>query len=306
LSNQMEIDTARFIEYAPKDFFYMTVHDPTPPSLEGGEKTKWEPDPGVQPAPSWMAGLWRTVTGGVEVLDVEPARATFRIRAGTKEPDPNAERSQGKATAARAHELDADDAHRVLFALTLGASEAKHPRGLVTDGKIALAVSGAEHQALLTSSEEGALAIVPAKELATVPPRTDAVELPLLLDDGKEVKAHTSSRVPPSADPHAPAGRARAALGLAPNGRVFVARATGSTVGVDALATALKHAGCTKAVLLDRGSGSHGALFRAGTTTPPRSRYEESTLYAMGKALLPRGFRFEAVHPVEQAPPKKK
>ena len=35
LSTQMEIDTARYIEYAPKDFFYMTLHDPTPPPIEG-------------------------------------------------------------------------------------------------------------------------------------------------------------------------------------------------------------------------------------------------------------------------------
>lgn len=292
LTNQMEIDTARFIEYAPKDFFYMTMHDPTPPAIEseGERRSKWEPDPGVQPAPSWMAGLWRTVVGGVEVLDIEPARASFRVRAGTKEPD-------AKTGAARAHELDADDAHRVLFALTLGASETKHPRGLVTDGKIALAVSGAEHHALLTASEEGALTIVSAKELSNVPRHVDAVELPLLLEDGKEVKTHGGGGGMP--------GRGRAALGLAPSGRIFVARTTGSAAGVDSLVTALKHAGCTKAVLLDRGTGSHGVLFRAGTTTPPRSRYEESTLYAMGKALLPRGFRFEAIHPVEQAPKKK-
>jgi len=296
LSTQMEIDTARYIEYAPKDFFYLTVHDPTPPSIDGsgGEKgsdrTKWEPDPGVQPAPSWLAGIWRTVVSGVEVVDIEPARATFRVRAGTKEPD-------SKSGAARSHELDADDAHRVLFALTIGASDTKHPRGLATDGKIALPIAGAEHHALLTASEDGALAIVPAKEHATIPAKVDAVELPLLLDEGKETKAHGSSALP---------GRARAALGLAPSGRVFIARTTGSSAGTDALATALKHAGCTKAVLLDRGTGSHGVFYRAGTTTPPRSRYEESTLYAMGKALLPRGFRFESMHPVEQAPPKKK
>ena len=59
-----------------------------------------------------------------------------------------------------------------------------------------------------------------------------------------------------------------------------------------------------RAVLVDRGAGGHGALFRAGTEAPPRSRYEDTTLYAVARPMLPRGFRFEAVNKVE--PPKKK
>jgi hypothetical protein len=47
-------------------------------------------------------------------------------------------------------------------------------------------------------------------------------------------------------------------------------------------------------------------MYRAGTDTPPRSHYEDSTLYAMGKPLLPRGFKFEAEKPVEPPTPKKK
>ena len=172
LDKQMEIDTARYIEYAPKDFFYMTLHDPTPPSLEAvdvgrstgegtgkAERTHWEPDPGVQPAPAWMAGLWHASAGGVEILEIEPARASFRVRAGTAEPD-------SKTGAARAHELADDDAHRVLFALTLGTSEAKHLRGLATDGRIALPMSGVEHSAALVASEDGQLTIATARDLA--------------------------------------------------------------------------------------------------------------------------------------------
>jgi len=282
LDKQMEIDTARYIEYAPKDFFYMTLHDPTPPALEGSERT-WEPDPGVQPAPAWMAGLWHTMAGGVDVLEIEPARASFRIRAGTKEPD-------AKSGAARSSELAEDDAHRVLFALTLGTSDAKRLVGLATDGRIALPMSLAEPSAALVANEEGQITIVPTRTLASVPAKTDAAELPLLLDDGRAVVGHRG---------------ARAALGLTRAGRVYVARtATESTA--ERLAEVLKHAGCTQAVLLDRGAGSAGLLSRAGTTTPPRSRYEDSTLYAMGKPLLPRGFRFESTHPVEAPAAKKK
>jgi len=296
LDKQMEIDTARYIEYAPKDFFYMTLHDPTPPSLESdkgdkAEKTAWEPDPGVQPAPQWMAGLWHASVGGVEVLEIEPARASFRVRAGTAEPD-------AKTGATRAHELSDDDAHRVLFALTLGTSDAKHLRGLATDGRIALPMSGVEHSAALVASEDGMLTIASPRELAAVPAHVDAVELPLLIDDGKLLAVSSA------------ASRARAALGLTPAGRVYVARMMGgggaAGSGAEALAETLKRAGCTRAVLLDRGAGVHGSLFRAGTATPPRSRYEETTLYAMGKPLLPRGFRFESTHPVEPPAPKKK
>ena len=293
LDKQMEIDTARYIEYAPKDFFYMTLHDPTPPSLEGAA---WEPDPGVQPAPAWMAGLWHaTAANGVDVLEIEPARASFRVRAGTGEPD-------AKTGATRAHELADDDAHRVLFALTLGVSDAKRLRGLATDGRVALPMSSAEHSAALVASEDGQLTIAGARELASVPAHVDAVELPLLIDDGKVLAAsHAGSR-------------ARAALGLTTAGRVYVARimsagvgaGAGAGAGVEAMAEMLKRAGCARAVLLDRGAGVHGSVFRAGTATPPRSRYEETTLYAMGKPLLPRGFRFESRHPVEPPAPKKK
>jgi hypothetical protein len=124
-----------------------------------------------------------------------------------------------------------------------------------------------------------------------VPAHTDAVELSLLIDEGKLV---TSSR-----------SHAQAALGITPAGRIYIARSTAGTATIEGLGELLKRAGCTEAVLLDRGAGTHGALFRAGTSTPPRSRYEDTTLYAMGKPLLPRGFRFESTHPVEP-PPKKK
>jgi hypothetical protein len=70
------------------------------------------------------------------------------------------------------------------------------------------------------------------------------------------------------------------------------------------VASVLKRAGCVRAVVLDRGAGPHATLFRAGTSAPPKSRYEETTLYAMSKPLLPRGFRFEPKNPYE--PPKKK
>jgi hypothetical protein len=298
LTREMEIDTDRYLLYAPKDFFYMMLHDPRPPALEG---TEWEPDPGAQPAPAWMAGLWRGRSGNVELLDIEPARASFRARAGTKEPDKEKERSRERrkhdddetpapaAAPARGTVLSEDDAHRVLFALTLGTSETRHLRGLVVDGQAVIPPSGDKNNGLLVISEDGALSIHRGGD--AVPSDGDVVELPLLLDEGAPVGTRIAAH-----------GHAIAALGTTAAGRVFVARGA----SVDDLGAALKRAGCTRAVLLDRGVGTEGAIYRAGTSTPPRSRYEETTLYAMGKALLPRGFRFEATNPVEPPTPKKK
>ncbi len=300
LTKEMEIDTDRYLLYAPKDFFFMMLHDPHPVvPLEGIE---WEADPGTQPAPSWMAGLWRGRSSGVELLDIEPGRASFRARAGVREPDPTRPREKTRRKGGddddesnekaampppRGSELSEDDAHRVLFALTLGVSDTRHPRGLAVDGQTTIPPSSDGTTGLLVVTEEGALSIVP-KAGATVPAKGDAVELPLLLDEGNPVTqpGHGSAPV----------------LGITANGRVLVARGAAPSE----LTATLKKAGCTRAVLLDRGAGTRGAIFRAGTPTPPRSRYDETTLYAMGKPLLPRGFRFEATHPVEPPAPKKK
>jgi hypothetical protein len=84
----------------------------------------------------------------------------------------------------------------------------------------------------------------------------------------------------------------RAALGITAEGRVVVAR--GTFASAEPLAEALRKAGCTRAVALDRGGGyAHAGVFRAGTSVPPRARYEQTTLYAMGVPMKPRGFRFE-------------
>jgi len=319
LSSQMEIDTDRYLLYAPKDFFFMTLHDPHP-QIEGID---WEPDPGAQPAPSWMAGLWRGRTSnGVELLDIEPGRASFRARVGIKEPDkdsasekPSASSKKkkgggagrdddgddgtpapvAKAAPPRGSELSEDDAHRVLFALSLGTADSKHLRGLAVDGQVALPMTASEaSMAALTIGEEGAVAITPMSDHKGIPAHGDVVELPLILDEGAPVTGATTH--------HGHGGQA-VSLGITSAGRVLIARGA----NLDDVSGALKKAGCTRAVLLDRGAGSsRGSIFRAGTASPPRSHYDETTLYAMGKPLLPRGFRFDPANPVEPPSPKKK
>jgi hypothetical protein len=291
LSSQMEIDTDRYLLYAPKDFFYMTLHDPRPPAIDG---LTWEPDPGAQPAPSWMAGLWRGRTrvgeGNVDLFEVEPGRASFRARAGIKEGRSEKASSRSSAEPPRGSELSEDDVHRVLFALTLGTSEGRHPRGLMVDGKAVVPSDASAELGALLVSEDGALSIASPKE-SKDPKRGDMVELPLLLDGDAAVGNANAN--------------ARSALGVTPQGRVYVASVASSTP-VTELGAALKAAGCKRAVVLDRGAGDRGSIFRTGTATPPRSHYDDTTLYAMGRPLLPRGFKFEPTNPVEPPPPPKK
>jgi len=82
----MQISTDRYIEYAPKDFFYMLLRDPTPAGLrasKGDDAAPWSPDPGLQPAPAWSPGIWKTTTGSVTVWNVQAGRGTLALAAGT-------------------------------------------------------------------------------------------------------------------------------------------------------------------------------------------------------------------------------
>ncbi|WP_394823417.1 hypothetical protein [Pendulispora albinea] len=283
LSSEMEISQDRYIDYAAKDFFYVLQRDPTPPAVEGSA-VAWRPNDGTQPAPSWLAAIWETKVEAkgaqVELVDIEARRARFRIRAGNKEPD-------SKTGTSPLTELEPDDAERVLFALSLGSSLEKHPRGLATGGKTVLPVRGESDSALLVASSEGQLSIVKASEAGPLGTNVDMAELPLVLDEGT---------VLPSAAGHHAAHAARAVLGMTPEGRVLVAK--GTFANDLPLADALRRAGCTRAVSLDRGAHDQPLFDRAGTSSPPRARYETSVLYGMGRPLKPRGFRFDALSAV--------
>jgi hypothetical protein len=273
LSTQMEISPDRYIEYAPKDFFYVLLHDPAPPPIDGADLS---PDPGVQPAPAWAPGVWRARVHGIELTWIDGGRAQFRLRAGKKEP--------GLANADT--ELDSDDAHRVVLAALLGTSPLKRPRGLSTAGKVAHAGSGAEGWGLLVADADGSLSIEP--DARALPARGDAAEVPLLfIGDRTEIGAA------------ARASHATVALGITPADAVVVARGGRA----EDLASALATAGCTRAVLLDRGVAPAPTLHRAGTDSAPRAHYDETALYALGAPLRPRGFRFAAT---KAAPPARR
>jgi len=280
LSPGMEIPKERYIEWAPKDFFYVLTHDPTPPGIDGGGV--WKADGGSQPAPAWMPGLWSTHVevshGSVDVLDVESGRASWRIRAGAKDAP--------MGTPLR--ELSAEDAKRALVAVGLGVADARHPRGLATQGKLAVPMHGGSESGAIVV-KDGRLAIVKAADVAPPDGDVDFAEVPFVLLDGV-VMADSPGQT-----------MMRAALGTTPEGRVMIAR--GSFASDTPLAEALKRAGCTRAVALDRGSHDPSLLHRAGTPNAPLARYDESVLYAIATPMKPRAFRFDAAAPV--APGKK-
>lgn len=279
LTTGMSIPTDRYIQYAPKDFFYVMVHDPTPPGLDGG--TPWEADGGSQPPPHWMPGVWTAHVdgpqGSVELVDVEPGRATWRIRAGAAE----------SPASAPLRELTGDDTKRVLLAAGAGVALEKRPRGIATDGRLAVPVHGGAESAVLVVGGEGKLSILRAADAPAVDAHGDELELPLLLWDGAAQPAPPGASSP------------RAALGITAAGRVLLAR--GSFTSDAPLGEALARAGCTRAVVLDRGARATAFLDRAGTASAPRGRYDETVLYAVATPLRPRGFRFDPATLVAQS-----
>jgi len=272
LTSAMSIPTDRYLQFSPKDFFYVMVHDPTPPGMEGA--ASWEPDGGLQPPPHWIPGLWRTnLPGGLELYDVEPGRATWRIRAGIQEsPASNPLR-----------DLTGEEAGRVLLAVGAGVAVEKKPRGIATDGRLAVPIHGGAESGALLVGQDGRMDIVRGSDAGNPGLHDDMLELPIVLWDGRPVPIASGPFDAGAVEP-------RAAIGLAASGRVLIAR--GVVASAAPLADALARAGCTRALSLDRGARATAFVSRAGTSDPPRGRYDESVVYAIAAPLRPRGFRF--------------
>ena len=281
LTTAMSIPVERYIQYAPKDFFYVMVRDVSPPPVEGA--AGWEPDGGSQPPPHWMPGVWKTHVdgpeGSVDLLDVEAQRAAWIVRAGAAE----------SPAAAPLRELTGDDSRRVLLAAGAGVAPDRRPAGLATAGRLAVPVRGGDDSGVLLVGDDGRMRLLRASEAPSVlSGRSELLELPIALWDGQVL---ASARVGGPVEP-------RALIGMTPSGRVLLAR---GSVGRDAtLAEVLGRAGCTRALVLDRGTRATALLDRAGTPSPPRGRYDQTVLYAVARALPGRAFRFDAENLVAQ------
>ncbi|HVY25263.1 MAG TPA: hypothetical protein VHB79_01875 [Polyangiaceae bacterium] len=269
----MKIAIDKYVRGAPKDFFYVMVRDAAPPQQPGIE---WTPDSGAQPPPSWITGIFsaKLAIGSVDVqlTRFEKGHVALRVRAGAKEPG---------AWGAKGVKLSLDDKeqHEVMAAIGLGHTTDSTRYGLSFAGASPIQLRTA--YATLVADARGGLRLVEsgAPELAA---DDDAVQLPLLVKDGEvEPRARDRGEL-----------RQRGALCLAPDGALVVAVARHDSS--DAVATALIRAGCKDAVELDRGSHHPAFVHRAGGSAPPMASYETSVLYALGRPMLPRAFRWKA------------
>ena len=269
----MKIAVDKYVRGAPKDFFYVMVRDAAPPKQAG---IAWTPDAGAQPPPAWMTGIFgaKLAIGSVDVQlsRFEKGHVALRLRAGSKEP--GAWGSKGVKLS-----LDEKEAHEVLAAVGLGHTTDSTRYGLLFAGAPTVQLRTA--YATLVANQRGELRLVSSGTPELLPDE-DAVQLPLLLKDGTlEPRARDRGEL-----------RQRGALCIAPDGAVVVAVTRHDSS--DALGTALERAGCRDAVELDRGSHHPAFVHRAGGDTPPMANYETSVLYALGRPMLPRAFRWKA------------
>lgn len=268
----MKIAIDKYVRGAPKDFFYVMVRDAAPPKQAGIE---WTPDAGAQPPPAWMTGIFaaKLAIGSVDVAltRFEKGHVALRVRAGSKEP--GAWGAKGVKLS-----LDEKEAHEVLAAIGLGHTTDSTRYGLSFAG--ASPIQLRRSYATLVANQRGEMRLLTGgvPELGA---DEDAVQLPLLVRDGElEPRARERGEL-----------RQRGALCLAKDGSIVVAVTKHDSS--DALATALLRAGCQDVVELDRGSHHPAFVHRAGGTAPPMASYETSVLYALGRPMLPRAFRWK-------------
>ncbi len=268
----MKIALDKYVRGAPKDFFYVLVRDAAPPKQAGIE---WLPDAGVQPPPTWMTGIFgaKLAIGSVEVqlTRFEKGHVAFRTRAGSKEPG-----AWGSAGVKLS--LDEREAHEVLAAVGLGHTTDSTRYGLSFAGAAPVQLRSAYASLVLNPKGELKLS---TSGVPTLLADEDAVQLPLLAKQGTlEPRARERGEL-----------RQRGALCIAPDGAALVAVARHDSS--DALANALMRAGCQDVVELDRGSHHPAFVHRAGGVTPPMGSYETSVLYALGRPMLARAFRWK-------------
>ncbi len=269
----MKIPPDKFVRWSAKDFFYMMVRDPVPEDPSG---IRWVPDGGQQPPPTWMPGVFKgSVSIGtlpIELLSIEPGRVDWEIRAGSREPTSSSQPASHL-------ELQGDDAHRVIAAIGMGHTTEATAYGLAM-GDTAILSLRSSYATLVLSPGKPPDIVAPG-QVPSLEPDEEAVQLPLLADDGRLVargRDHGALRM-------------RGALCVTPTGRVIIARARHDSS--DPIATALLGTGCRRVVSLDRGSRHPSFVHRTGTDTPPVSGYETTVLFALGRPMTPHAFRWK-------------
>ncbi len=259
LATGMQSGGDRFVYYTLKDFFYLALRDPTPPSVAGvTREIPWQPST-VQPPPAWLPAVFTAdlpleAGRSVRLTSLALDRVALRVAPGRQEPV-----VRGTAPA-----LALPDGAAVLGALELGTATVQQPRGLMVDGHVALPfVPGVGRVEFMA----GGLRVVP--DGLPVASARDALQGDALVREGA-VMVPLDGTV-----------GERAALGVTADGRALLAVGTASA---RELAAALRDAGAREAVSLDRGAGTvrwHGA-------DGVRAAYPGTAVYVLaGEATAP-------------------
>jgi hypothetical protein len=266
LDPAMSFDAASVFGGASRDFFVVSLKDTTPREPEAAV---WKPDLGSQPEPASITGIFRASVplGGltVELFSFENGRVEWRLRPGSREPG-----ARGEAWAGFLREGDAE---RALAAIELGHTTVTPRLGLALGTATPITLKDAFATLVVAPTEPPR--ILGPGEAKTLGTDEQAVQLPLLADaDGVTERARERGDL-----------RLRSALGVTRSGRTLVALLRHDSS--DPLAVALKNAGAERVVELDRGSHHPAFVHRAGTATPPAPTYESTTLWALGRPMLP-------------------
>jgi hypothetical protein len=278
LTPLMQIWPERYLEYSPKDFFYLMLRDPMPPG-----DVPWNEDVGTSPAPAWLPAVWHAMvmtpgsspesTVQVELTAFDVGRVLFRLRIG------NVAKVEGGKKEYASPALGAEDAHRVVAAMGLG-----NPYELRNAENLKAAFNQLEIGALATDDARG-LELTPDSESASKADSEERALLPIILDGGKIPDAAKETR----------SMRLRGAICVAPSGHAVVALAT--TNSDEPVGRALLRVGCTRALSLDRGAHRPTFLHRAGAGSPPLAKYDESVLYVVSRPMAPRAYRWNLAAP---------
>ncbi len=270
LTREMEILPSRFIEYSPKDFFYVTLREAR--SAEDVAGVRFAVDHGTQPAPAWIPAMSdaKLPSAGVEVSVsmIERDRVAFRVRPGRNEGA-----VEGADDAAR--ELPADERAKVLAAFGLANGRRPRPLGLAVEGKAHAPPRG--KNGFLVIDEEGNLDVTLEAPGLDARPRA-VVELPLIVSGGNTTLFAESLGTE----------RLRGAACTGQGGRVLVASARASSDVP--LAAALLKLGCKTVVALDRGGHEEIFVERAGLGGKLAPRGEQTAAYAIAQPMRPRAF----------------
>jgi hypothetical protein len=256
-------DPRPLLDGTTRDFFTLSVRDVTP-ALPAG--AGFAPDRGTQPSPAWLPGILRGEVGlgplRIELFSLDAQRLEFRLRPGLRE--------LGAKGAPWAGQLAHDGSTRALASFELGHATAATRYGLALGTAIPLSLR--PQYATLVLGEMAAPRILLPGEPTTLGDRAEAVQLPLLADD-RDITERARERGD---------ARWRAALCVSDDGRVLIARLRHDSS--DALAVALRMAGCRRVVELDRGSHHPAFVHRAGTDATPRQDSSGTSLWALARS----------------------